>query len=201
MSSVISVRHNFPRIAAQLDRLPVTQGRKALARAINTSLKQGETAAAREIAKSYRLTVAKVKERLNVRKAQPRGGLTLEGVLEASDPGKARGMNLIAFVEGKVSLAEAKRRAKRGTLQQLHFQIKRSGGQKTIPGAFIGNRGRTVFVRVGRQRLPIKPLTTIGVPQMFNARPINAAIVRVLNARLPANFARELRAVLGGYVK
>jgi len=98
-------------------------------------------------------------------------------------------------------LAEARRRSRRGTMNQLHFQIKRAGGKKMIKGAFIGNKGRTVFIREGRERLPIKALATIDVPQMFNARRINSIVRAVMLKRFETNFRRELRAVLKGFAR
>ena len=40
-------------------------------------------------------------------------------------------------------------------------------------------------------RLPITAVQTIDVPQMFNQRRINAAVVRTMLARFPAIFERE----------
>ncbi|MCL5459996.1 hypothetical protein M3M33_15265, partial [Loigolactobacillus coryniformis] len=74
----------------------------------------------------------------------------------------------------------------------LKFKIKRAGGTVSINGAFIGNQGRTVFRRVGNKRLPIEGVSTIDVPQMFNTRRINAAVVAAMRAKFPAIFQREL---------
>lgn len=52
----------------------------------------------------------------------------------------------------------------------MTFKIKRNGPRKLIPGAFLINDGKTVMIRVGKQRLPIKALQTINVAQMFNTR-------------------------------
>lgn len=214
--NVISIRNNFPKVAAALDRLAVNVGNKVMARAMNHTIDQGKAEMARQISKEFRLTVHQAKERLRVSKVATRGrGLKFQVILEATNRGKGRSMNLIAFVEKSVSLAEAKRRAKAGeggmhTLrsggrvmraQQLRFQIKRTGGKKMLAGAFIGNKGRTVFMRTGNGRLPIKAVNTIDVTQMFNSKRINGAVRAVMLKRFDANFKRELRAVLRGFAK
>lgn len=202
MSNVISIRHNFPAVAAKLDSLAVDVGNKAMVRALNTTVEQGKPLMARQISQEFRVTVGEVKKRLAIRKASARGGaLRFEAVLEATRKSKGRSMNLIAFLENKVTLAEGRRRAKKGTLDQLRFQIKRAGGKKMIKGAFIGNNGRTVFIREGKGRLPIKALNTIDVTQMFNTRRINSVVREVILQKFQANFQRELRAVLRGFAR
>ena len=104
-------------------------------------------------------------------------------------------MNLIAFHTG------GGRTLKSGKRQQLRFKIRRDSGNKQITGAFIGNKGRTIFIREGKGRLPIKAVNTIDVVQMFNVKRINLAVRETLLAGLEANFDRELRVVLEGYAK
>ena len=60
-----------------------------------------------------------------------------------------------------------------------------------IRGAFIGNKGRTVFIRTTDKRLPIQALQTIDVGQMFNQKRINARVVAAINTKFPELFARE----------
>lgn len=203
MSNTINIRHNFPQVAARLDRLAEDVGNKAMVRALNTTVVQGKTQMARKISQEYRLSVGKAKDRLEVRKASARGGvLRFEATLEATKRGQGRSMNLIAFVNGsKVSKASAKRQGNAALAGQLQIQIKRGGGKKVIPGAFIGNKGRTVFIREGKGRKPIKALNTIDIPQMFNARRINSVVREVMLKNFGANFNRELRAVLRGFVR
>ncbi len=198
----ISIRNNFPEIAAKLDRLGKDVGDKAVVRALNKTVDQGKTEMARGISREFRISVGQAKSRLVVHRAYLKGGVyRFQAKLEATRRGQGRSMNVIAFVENKTTLAEAKRRGKKGTLNQVHFQIKRTGGKKVIPGAFIGNNGRTVFVREGKSRLPIKAVNTIDVTQMFNTKRINSVVRGAMLAKFPANFRRELRAVLGGFAR
>ncbi len=199
----ISIRNNFPEIAAKLDRLGKDVGDKAVVRALNTTIDQGKTQMARQISQEFRVSVGTAKDRLKVFKASARNGaLRFVAILEATKRGKSRSMNLIAFVnKAKVSKASAKRSGRTDLAGQLQFQIKRGGGRKSIKGAFIGNQGRTVFIRTGKERLPIKALNTIDIGQMFNTRRVNKVVRQVMLDKFPANFQRELRAVLGGFAK
>jgi len=166
----------------------------ALASAINKTLDLAKTQMGRAITAEFNVKAAYVRERLQVRRASGRAGaFTIEGALIGGKSDRTRSANIIAFVEGFVSRAEGKRRAKAGTLNQLFVKIKRAGGKKALKGAFIGNKGRTVFERTGNSRLPIKPVQTIDVAQMFNTRRINAKVVDVMKARFPEVFEREAR--------
>lgn len=205
-SNTISIRNNFPQVAAQLDRMAKDVGDKAMVRALNATVKQGKTEMARTINKEFRVTVSQVKNRLYVNFARANaGGVKFYASLLATRPEGLhsnddwRGMNLIHFVTSTPT------RNKKGKLGQVKFQIKRTGGRKIIKGAFIATNKKTggtaVFIRDGKSRMPISTKTTIDVPQMFNARRINSVVRDVMLKRFEFNFNRELRAVLKGYVK
>lgn len=186
----------------------------AKASALNKVADQAKTQMTREITKEYAVTSAYVRERLKVKRASAAAQrFIMEASLAAVAPGDRRAANLIRFVEKTVTMAAARKRMKAGeggtqTLRgggvvtkalELRFKIKRSGPKKLITGAFIGNKGRTVFIREGSKRLPIKALQTIDVPQMFNAKRINAVVVEMIRARLPALMERELKYYLDRY--
>lgn len=209
MSVTINIRTNFPDVAAQLKTLQKDIGDKAMVRALNATIVQGKSEMARTISKEYRINVRDARDRLGIERARKKGAIKLEAILHATRRWRARGMNLIHFVMG------ARARAK-----QLQFQIKRSGGRKSIPGAFVAtNRktgGRAVFIReddgkyiTGRKNIKgdskhaqaIAPLTTIDVPRMFNSRRVNDVVRKVMLERFGKNFNRELRAVLRGFAK
>lgn len=194
MSNTISIRHNFPDVARRLDQLPDQIANKALVRALNATVDQGKIEMARGINQEFRISVSEAKKRLDVKKATAKGTLRFEAMLEATKRGQGRSMNMIAFVTSEA------RKTKKG-MSQVKFQIKRGGGRKSITGAFVGNKGRTLFIREGDGRLPIKALNTIDIPQMFNTKRINSVVRRVMLEKFSANFNRELRVVLQGYVK
>lgn len=203
MSITINIRHNFPEVSAQLDRLAKDVGDKAMRSALNATVRQGNTAMARQISKEFRVTVKQAKDRLVVDYARNKGNLELKVSLSATRPvgfdGSQRGMNIIHFV------TRLPTRRKNGKLGQLMFQIKRTGGQKYYKGAFVAtNRktgGRSVFVRLDKARLPIAALTTIDVPIMFNTRRINSVVRQIMLDRFKINFRRQLRAVTKGFLK
>ena len=200
--TVITIRDNFPEVAAKLKRLEDDVGNKVLVRSLNATIDQGKTQMARTISKEFRITVGTAKDRLKVNKANAKqSSVGFEVSLEATNKAKGRAMNLIAFVESKTTLGEARKRAKAGTQSQVYFQVKRSGGKKMIKGAFIANKGRTLFIRTGKARLPIRSLSTIDIPSMFNTKRINATVVKVMREQFEKNFNRELDKVTQGFVK
>ena len=192
----LSIKHDWPDLQRKIDRQRKDIADKAMARALNKTIDQGRAEMARRIAAEYRIKISDVRQRLAITRARKQGkALELTVSLEATRAGKGRSMNLIAFHTG------GGRVLKSGKRQQLRFKIRRDGGNKQITGAFIGNKGRTIFIRDGKSRLPIKAVNTIDVVQMFNAKRINLAVREALLASLESNFDRELRVVLGGYAQ
>lgn len=189
----ISIKHNFPDVIRSLEGLPDELRNTVLGRTLNKAVDKAKTQMIRQIAGEFNVTATYVRAKLTVVRARFAGGrVNLEAELRGGD-GKRRSANVIAFLEKSVSFAEAKRRAKKGTLNQLGFKFKKTGPIKNIDGAFIGNKGRTVFRRTGNSRLPIEPVRTIDVPSMFNTRKLNAAVIRSIEKDLPEIFIRESR--------
>lgn len=173
----ISVRTNFPEVAAELGRLQAGLASQVLARSLNRTIEQAKTEMSRQIRLEFNISAAYVRERLSIKRAFAAAGqFSLSAELRGG--GKRRSANVIAF-------------GARESGNGVSVLIKR-GQRKVIKGAFIGNKGRTVFARVGRERLPIKPVQTIDVAQMFNTRRINAAVQAAMLAKFPAIFEREL---------
>lgn len=185
----LSITDNFADVSKALDRLHGAIRDQALASAINKTLAQGFTQMVRGITAEFNVTAGYVRDRLRIRKAVARGQLVVEGALIGGN-GK-RSANIIAFVEKSVTLAEGRKRAKRGTKTTLYVKIKRGQPKKPLPGAFIGNQGRTVFERVGKARLPIRPVQVIDVAQMFNTKRINKPVVDFIKANFPRIFDHE----------
>ena len=175
---LISVSTNFPGVAASLGKLQDSLANRVLATSLNRTMDITKTAMSKEIRSEFNLSAAYVRDRLRIKRAFAKGGrFDLSAELIGGD-GKRRSANVIGF---------GARQAKDGVSVQIS-----KGKRKTINGAFIGNKGRTVFMREGKGRLPINPVRTIDVAQMFNTRRINAAVVAAMNARFPAIFEREL---------
>ncbi len=191
----IDIRTTFPQVAQALRQLEDDLASKVLARTLNVVVAQASTQMGREIRSQYNLPADYVRQRLRVRRAYAKGGqFSLSAELIGGD-GKRRSANVIRFVKGK------------GT-KGVKVAISR-GRAKQIVGAFIGNKGRTVFERISgsvmdsRSRYKgqlykeaIRPVRTIDVGQMFNARRINDQVLAAINERFPVVFARELRFAL-----
>ena len=209
----LSIKTNFPEVQKQLDNLREDIRDKATVRAVNRTIEQARTDMSREIRQEFVLTAEEVRSQLRVTKAGFKGGqLSIQAAL-IGGKAKGRSLNLIRFVEKAVTLAAAKRRMKAGEggrqqlrnggyndkALELRFKIKRTGGKKVIKGAFIGNKGRTVFIRQGAKRLPIDALRTIDVAQMFNTKRINRAVLDKMRTKFPEIFAREAKFYLSKF--
>ena len=179
----LNIKTNFADVQRQLVQLQKGVAEAALRSAVNKTMAQGQTQMIRAITGEFNLTASKVREKLSLRKAGfSSGRFGIEATLESRTPGgRRRAINLINF-------------AARETKKGLTAKIRKSGGRVLVSGkGFIGNKGRTAFVRVGEKRLPIKPLQTIDVPQMFNTRRINDPIVAFIKRKFPELFEREAR--------
>ena len=202
---LISIKTNFPDVQRSLDRLQTGVREQALVSAINKTLDQAKTAMVRGITAEFAVKASYVRERLRVVRASRKGGpFAIEGSLRGGSDRK-RSANIVAFVEKSTTLAQARNRRKDGTLGQLYVKIKRTGPKKPLPGAFIGNKGRTVFRRLpgtkmssrskwsGTAAEQIAPVQVIDVGQMFNTRRINSVVVATMKAKFPQVFEREAR--------
>jgi len=177
----ITIKTNFPDVQRQLKQLQDDVAKQATARALNRTVEQAKTAMSKEIRQEFVLPAATVNQSLFISRAKFKGGtVNLEASLSSISQRGKRSLNLAHFQA-------------RQTSKGVSFKIKKGGPRKTIPGAFLINGGKTVMIRVGKQRLPIKALQTINVAQMFNTKRINAKVVQVINDRFPTIFAREAK--------
>lgn len=195
----IEVQHTFGNLAKQLQKLQDDIQNKVLAQTVNALAVEAQRNMTTEIAAEFNITRREALEYLRIDRATAKAGARfVMARLYAPPRKKGRGFNLIRFVEKKVTFAEMRRRKKAGTLAQLRVQIKRGGGPKTLHGAFIANNGRTVFVREGKARLPIKALTTIDVAQMFNTKRVKSRVVAKIKASAPYMLRDKLAMVIKG---
>lgn len=201
----ITVDFDMREISLWTVTLPEKQVAKAKVRALNKAADQGKTQMVREITAEYALTAGFVRERINVKRASATAKrFVMQASVQATE--RKRSMNMIAFAEKVVTLAQMRKRVKAGeggthTLKgggvvhkalELRFKIKRVGAKKIVKGAFLGNKGRTVFIRSGDERLPIEALQTINVAQMFNTKRVNARVVAKIKSVLPGLMNHEL---------
>ena len=178
----LTIKTDFKDVERRLRGLQSDIRDKALVRAVNRTVEQARTDMSREIRQEFNLSAAKVREKLHIRRAGLVGGrLRIEAALLSTARNGRRSLNVINFQA-------------RETKAGLTAKIKRQGGRKVVSKrGFIGNQGRTAFERVGTKRLPIRPLQTIDVPQMFNTRRINAVVLRKIREKFPVIVEREIR--------
>lgn len=197
----ITIKTDFSGVQRKLNALSENLQAKVIPAAINKVGDKARAEMVRQITGEFNIRPAEVRSRLRLIRASKK----LEKWYATLDPfalnRRGRSMNLIHFVEKSISLAEGRRRKKAGTQNQLRFQVKKIGGKKIIEGAFLANNGRTVFVRVGKDRLPIKPVQVIDVPQMFNARRVIAAVVAKIGRDLETEFDRAIKAAISGALR
>jgi hypothetical protein len=190
---------NFPQVQRALAQLQDDVAKRATVSAVNKTITQGRTQMSKEIRAEFNIKADRVNRGLVIKRATFNGGLfTIEAELY-SPAKKGRSINLINF-------------AARQTSKGVTFAVKRGAGRKLIPGAFIGNNGRTVFIRVpgtvmasrstsmgAKHREAIKALQVIDVPQMFNTKRINARVVQFLKDKFPEVFSHEVQFYLNRF--
>lgn len=184
MTIGFSVKENFRDVQRQIDDLEEKIATRATSSAVNKTLDQGRTRMVREITAEFTISASQVRKSLTVKRASFRQGLfRIEGYLE-SPTKRGRSRNLIHF--------QARQTAKGVTVK-----VKRSGPRKLLPGAFIANRdnsaGGTVFIRRGKDRLPIEAKQTIDVAQMFNTKVLNERVREFIVRKFPEVFAHEVK--------
>lgn len=197
---MISVRlQGIAQVQARLSTLSSGMQAKVIGPAINKVAEKARAEIARAIPETYAVKPAEVRSSIRLSKA--RSG-SLQATIEVFGSARkvGRSLNLIHFLAAaqiagkavKVRGARANKKQLAALQNQLGFLIKRGGGLKTIPGAFVGNKGRTIFIRTGKARLPIEPVQVIGFSQMFASNRIRDRILAKINADLVIEVDRSL---------
>lgn len=197
----IDVRGDFGR--AMLDSVRADLQPKVLQPALNKMADKVKADLARAIPEEYMVKASEVRSAVEVRRASS-GSLQAVVTIFGSSSKRGRSMNLIHFLAVvqaagraiKLRGAKGKKSELDALQRQLGFLIKKGGSLKRITGAFVGNKGRTIFQRVGRERLPIKPAQVIGFSQMFKSRKIERRILETISREMPVEIDRALKMVL-----
>jgi len=197
---MISVRlQGIAEVQARLSTLSSGMQAKVIGPAINKVAEKARAEIARAIPETYAVKPAEVRSSIRLSKA--RSG-SLQATIEVFGSARkvGRSLNLIHFLAAaqiagkavKVRGARANKKQLAALQNQLGFLIKRGGGLKTIPGAFVGNKGRTIFIRTGKARLPIEPVQVIGFSQMFASNRIRDRILAKIKADLVIEVDRSI---------
>ena len=179
---------------------------KVIQPALNKMADKVKADLARAIPAEFNVKAAKVRSEVDIRRARS-GSLEAVVTIFGSASKRGRSMNLIHFLAAvqatgraiKVRGAKGKKSELAALQKQLGFLIKKGGGLKKIDGAFIGNKGRTIFQRVGKERLPIRPVHVIGFAQMFKSRKIERRILDTIAREMPVEIDRAIKMVLARY--
>lgn len=185
-------------VQQELRRLSGREMDRAATMALNKVAAKARTEADRAIRERFAIASDQVRGSMVLIRAK-QNGRDLVAVVEifGSPTKRGRSMNLVRFLERSVTLAQAKKRRKAGTLTQLRFKILKAGGVRPIPRAFIlPVRGSPVFERVGKGRKEIEPMQVIGVSQMFNTRVIRSRVLDRVNREMLDEVSRAVALVI-----
>ena len=193
----------FEAVMRTLEKLPQEMRDKAIRPAINKVAKKARAEINRAIPQEFAVKASEVRNAVEIRKAR---GDKLEAVISIFGSSKKRGrsLNMIHFLAAVQAAGQAfkvrgkkLKKADMAALQrQLGFLIKQGGGIKKTEGAFLGNKGRTIFMREGKGRLPIKPVQVIGFSQMFNTKRVNSRVMQKINDDLPVEVDRAIKMLI-----
>ena len=197
----INIRTDFKGIEKKLDSLSAELQVKVIPAALNKVAAKANTEMTRAIGSEFNLKASEIRGALKLRRAERKLEKWFATLEPISTSRRGGSLNMIRFLEKKVSLTEARLRKKNGTQNQLQFQVLKQGGKKTITGAFIANNGRTVFVRTSKDRLPIRAVQTIGIGQMFNTKRVQSRVIERINRELPVEIERAITAAMNGVFK
>ena len=176
---------------------------KVLQPVINKVADKARAEINRAIPQEFNVKASEVRNAIDVRKARS-GNLEAVITVFGSASKRGRSMNMIHFLAAvqaagravKVRGAKGKKSELAALKKQLGFLIKKGGGLKKIEGAFIGNKGRTIFMREGSGRLPIKPVQVIGFGQMFNSKRIGQRVTDKINSDITVEVDRAIKMLM-----
>lgn len=193
-------------VKKRLARIPDALQSGVMSQAINKTAQKARAEINRAIYQEYAVKQDEVRNAIDLRTAN-RSDLTATISVFGSKSRRGRSANMIRFLAiaqmagmaVKTRGAKVTRKQMKSVANQLGFQILRAGGIKKISGAFVGNKGRTVFIRQDKSRLPIEPVQVIGFGQMFNSKKINRRVMDKLRADFGDEIDRAIKKALGGY--
>ena len=178
---------------------------RAIGAALNKTAQRARAEINRAVVDEYAIKAGDVRNAVYLRSARANLG-KLEAVIDVfgSPTRRGRSMNVVRFLAA-VQAAGAAHGTRGGKLgkkalnalgRQLGFRFKKSSGAKTIAGAFLANKGRTVFQRTGPARFPIEPVQVIGVSGMFSSRKIRDRVMAKIEADLPVQMRSAVELIL-----
>lgn len=195
-------------VQRQLRALPAEMRDKVLAPAMNKTIAKGKSEMSRRIRAEFAIPASEVNPLLSVSKASAKTDRMVATISAFPRRRGHRSRNVMLFNARQVRGRKTKRvrvLVAPGQWRMVDVPIgggvavtiRKGGGRKLITGAFVGNKGRTVFVRTSAARNSMRGVETIDVPQMFNTRRVNSAVLKVIREELPVEVARAIRFITG----
>lgn len=182
----LDIRADFSKQIAMLNNLKKGLGDQVIVPSLNATIAQTQTKMIAGITETYNIKAADVRAKMSQTRAK-RTGQQFEATLYGNPYGRSRrALNIGRFLVG-MTKRQQKRAAKAakafGGRIEPTFQVLKAGSPHTIEKAFILNvPGHPAFHRVDGK---MKPLYTIGVPQMFMAHKVQDPV----QAWIPGKFA------------
>ena len=177
MTLNISVKHDMKRLAKTLDRTQRKQMPKVMTQALNKTVAKVNTEVRKDISKATGIAQNKISPHLDVRKA------TWNRLIASVSTSK-RTFNLIRFAS-----AAAIKNYRKGSGLKAKAWAKKA---RAFPGVFVGNKGRTAFVRSGSGR-KIKAAYGPSIPRAMVSDTVAKHMRKTIKERFPINFAQAVK--------
>lgn len=176
----IDLRTNIADTIATIQAMPDRLRERAIMRGLNRAIDSIATNSSREVRKEYNLKDRDVKAALAKHYASK---VTLSGN--------------VTFRGRRVPLILFEARWRPGQPVGASARIRTGGGRTTYKGAFIGTHGYTgaeqVFVRVGKERYPIKILRGISIPLAVRQKAVSVAVQAIAVETFNKNFNQQIK--------
>lgn len=198
----IDVQHNIREAATSLAKLKKDLQDKAVNAALNKTADKARAEMTRQVTAEFNVKAKDVRSQTQVRRAN--GGSSSQiAVLYAFPKRRGHRSRNVMLFDARPAPGKTKKRVnvqlKSGQWITVNVpvgggitvKIKKNGPRKLIEGAFIANKGRTVFRRTGDGR-KIKAVETIDVPSMFSTWHIQDKVVRKIKADFPVELQRAV---------
>lgn len=193
----LNVKLDVKEQVARLNKLRDTLGDEVIADTLNRTMQGARTQMTDNIVRTYNIKASRVRLKLELVKASRARARFTAALLGNNRGNKGRSLNMKEFLTTATSKIEKKRSRLAWAfggrvVPVLQFQVLRGGGAKQIEGAFIIKgakfKGSPVFIRDDRPGNwhGIRPLQTIDVPQMFEAKKVQIPVQNWIGE----NFAR-----------
>lgn len=157
---------------------------RAMSRAINRAVAFGKTRSSKLVREEYTINAGAMKR--------------------ATGTTKASVNRLVGIIDWKSRQKQMRNFQYRKTKKGISVAVKRAGGRKFIPRAFINNlhsSGGAILRRLGKERYPLKVLHGPSVPQMTGNVNVEPQIRKDVEDKLNERLKHEMNVLMRGIVR